>query len=567
MKGTLILALAALVARVLGVVQRIPLVYLIGDTGMATFAIAFNIYTPLLTIATAGIPSALSKLVAERMELGQYDEASRIYRAAVQFALIAGAVMTVLLIILAPYYGEHVSKDPDAVLSIRALAPALLLFPLIAMMRGYFQGRQMMMPNGLSQIIEQVARLITGVGLAYLLLRMGYSHEWAVAGASFGGVMGSVGAVGVLIWYMVRLRRTDMREGLIGSAARNSRTGADAGNSRTSAATGAVAGAAPVKPASYKSIYATIFKVSVPIVLFSMTVPLIYFVDSSSVISLLEGQMGYDSAKELLGILAGRAQSLAGIPIILAIALSQSIVPIISSAYARKDMVQLRQQAAKALQLSVITGLPAVLAIAIAARPINATLFPVDKFLYLVNENGDGIISFLTVTALFQIVMQTSGSILMGLGAMRPLIFNVFVGLACKLAGSYLLAPWFGIYGIMAATALCFIVMMILNLRVLRKRIEFTIFPKGKWAGLAVTTAIIVGLCLPLELLLHETVTWFPQKVNSLLNASLTGGVAIVLYPILLMVTKVYTKEDVAELPAPIRKLIGKAGRVLGRGA
>lgn len=545
-KGTLILALAALVARVLGVVQRIPLVYLIGDTGMATFGIAFNIYTPLLTIATAGIPSALSKLVSEKMELGQYAEADRIYRAAVRFALVAGVVMTILLIILAPYYAEHVSKDPDATMSIRALAPALLLFPLIAMMRGYFQGRQMMMPNGMSQIVEQIARLITGVGLAFLLLEIGRGHVWAVAGASFGGVMGSVGAVAVLMWYMLRLRRDDVREG-IAAAAKQGRNTAEI--------------------VSYKRIYATIFRVSVPIVLFSMTVPLIYFIDSSTVISLLQGQIGNGSAKELLGILTGRAQSLAGIPIILAIALSQSIVPIVSSAYARKDMEQVRQQSAKALQLSVITGLPVVLAIAIAARPINATLFPMDQFKFLVNENGNGIIAFLTVTALFQIVMQTSGSILMGMGAMRPLIVNVFVGLGIKLAGSYLLAPWFGIYGIMSATALCFIVMMWLNLWVLRRKVSYQIFPLRKWMGLLATTCIITAICVPLEWLTHHTITWFPEKLDALVSAAVTGGAAVILYPLLLMASRVYTRENADDLPPAVRKLLAKLGRLAGKRA
>lgn len=544
-KGTLILALAALVARVLGVVQRIPLVYLIGDTGMATFGIAFNIYTPLLTIATAGIPSALSKLVSEKMELGQYAEADRIYQAAVRFALVAGLVMTALLIVLAPWYGEQISKDPDAVMSIRALAPALLLFPLIAMMRGYFQGRQMMMPNGLSQIVEQIARLITGVGLAFLLLEIGWGHVWAVAGASFGGVMGSVGAVAVLMWYMVRLRREDAREG-IAQRAKEGRTAAES--------------------VSYKRIYANIFRVSVPIVLFSMTVPLIYFIDSSTVISLLEGQMGYGSAKELLGILAGRAQSLAGIPIILAIALSQSIVPIVSSAYARKDMTQVRQQAAKALQLSVITGLPVVLAIAIAARPINTMLFPMDQFKFLVNENGNGIIAFLTVTAMFQIVMQTSGSILMGMGHMRPLVINVFIGLACKLAGGYLLAPFFGIYGIMSATALCFIVMMVLNLWVLRRKVEYEIYPPRKWLGIVATTCIIVAVCLPLEWLTHRTITWFPDKLDALVSAAVTGGVAVLLYPLLLMASRVYTRENAEDLPPAVRKLLAKLGRLIGLG-
>src|SRR5690606_3952617 len=113
-----------------------------------------------------------------------------------------------------------------------------------------------------------------------------------------------------------------------------------------------------VKATTYSDIYRRLFRVSVPIVLFSTTVPLIYLIDSSITIGLLQPDLTYEAAKEALGILGGRAQSLAGIPIILAIALSQSAVPVISAAFARKDMELVRQQASKALYMSVLTGLP-----------------------------------------------------------------------------------------------------------------------------------------------------------------------------------------------------------------
>lgn len=534
LKGTLILAAAAFVARVLGVVQRIPLVYLIQDSGMATYTIAFNIYMTLLTVATAGIPSALSKLVSERMELGRYAEAERIYRAAVLFALAAGGIMTVFLFLYAPGYAAS-TGDPDASLAIRALAPALLLFPLIAIMRGYFQGRQMMMPNGLSQIVEQILRLITAVGLAWLLLGIGWGHVWAVAGASFGGVAGSVGAIAVLLYHYVRLKRDDERTGVAREAERT-RTEASA--------------------LRYRTIYAMIFKVSIPIVLFSMAVPLIYFIDSSTVIGLLGPEIGAEAAKQQLGILGGRAQSLAGIPVILAIALSQSIVPIVASAYARGDLNEVGRQASKALQLAVLTGLPVVLVIAVAARPVNGLMF--------IDENGSGVIAFLTVTALFQIVMQTSGSILMGMGEMRPLVFHVAIGIAVKLAASFLLAPLLGMYGVVAATALCFIVMMLLNLRALRRKVDFTVLSRRRWAGVAASTAVICAAGLSLEWLTHTYVAGIPFKVKEFLNSVVVCAVAAALYPLMLMVTRVVTKDDVAEMPAPLRKLIAKAGRALG---
>ncbi|MDF2723665.1 MAG: rane protein [Paenibacillus sp.] len=529
-KGTLILALAALIARVLGAVQRIPLIQLLDDAGMATYSIAFNIYMMLLVVATAGIPSALSKLVSERTALGRLDEANRIYRAAILFALAVGLLMTVLLFAAAPYYAVHMAKDPDASLSIRTLAPALLLFPLIAIMRGYFQGRQRMMPNGISQVVEQIVRIIAAIGLAYLLLQIGWGHTWAVAGASFGGVVGSVGAVLVMLAYAVKLRRED----------------------RNSGGTPAVKDGGQAAPLAYKDIYAKLFRLSVPIVLFSLAVPLINAIDSTITIGLLQSDLSYEAAKDALGVLGGRAQSLAGIPIILAIALSQSAVPVISSAYAQKNNALVSSQASKALYVSVLSGLPLVLAICIAARPINVFMFG--------NDAGTGIIVLLTASALFQIVMQTSGAVLMGIGRMKPLIVHVGIGLVVKLACSYLLAPVFGIYGIIAATALCFIVMAQLNLVVLRRHVDYTILGK-KWMGLAATTIVVVAVGFALELFTHKYVQPFGYRLSEMLNSILVGVAVFVLYGLMLVWTKVVTSEDAARLPAPLQKVIRRFKR------
>ena len=127
------MAAAALVARVLGLVQRVPLDHLFNDIGKASFTISNNVYLLLLTVATAGIPSTLSKMVSERYALKKPAEAQRVYHAALIFAAAAGVIITILLYVLAPYYATYVSKVPEASLAIRALAPALLLFPAIAL--------------------------------------------------------------------------------------------------------------------------------------------------------------------------------------------------------------------------------------------------------------------------------------------------------------------------------------------------------------------------------------------------------------------------------------------------
>ncbi|ULL20013.1 polysaccharide biosynthesis protein [Paenibacillus sp. H1-7] len=546
-KGTLILTLAALVARALGVVQRIPLVFLLGEIGMAAYGIAFNLYSMLLVVATAGIPSALSKMISERTALGLHAEANRIYRAALLFAGGAGLVMTLFLYGVAPYYADSI-LNPQATLPIRALAPALLLFPLIAIMRGYFQGRRMMMPNGLSQIIEQIFRVVTSVVLAYMLLS--HSMEWAVAGASFGGVIGSIAAAAVMVYYALRLRRTDTAE----------RAAMNAGADRTQegVATSSLA---------FKTIYSQLFRLSIPIVIFSMTVTLIYTIDSSIVTLLLKDQVGEESAREILGILVGRAQSLAGIPIILAVALSQSIVPIISSAYSQKDMKQVSDQTGKVLQISILSGLPMVLLICLAAGPINEFIFGNPKGSAAVDTYSAPIIIALTISAIFQIVMQTSGAVLMGMGKMRALVLGVIAGIAVKLAASFVLAPWLGIYGIIAATCLCFVVMTWINLSVLRREIKFRVLG-ARWVGLIVTTAVITAVGIALDWLVQAYVTPFGSpRPDAFLQTVIICAVAGAAYPVLLMLTRTVRLTDLQHMPGPIRRLVGRfAPRLLSGG-
>jgi len=548
-KGTLILTVAALVARFLGVFQRIPLVSLLHEEGMGSYSIAFNLYSILLVVATAGLPSALSKMVSERYAVGRAAEAERIYRAAVLFAVIAGIVMTILLYVFAPLYAESISRGgPDATLATRAIAPAMLMFPLIAIMRGYFQGRRNMMPNGVSQVVEQVFRLVTSIGLAYLFLNV--SLGWGVAGASFGGVMGGVAALAVMLYYALRQKRSDRA---VSQAAAEQ---AAAGTSGASDSVPALLG--------YKAIYGSMLKLSIPIVIFSVTVTLVYAIDTSIIIPLLEGAITRREAHGLVGIIGGRAQSLAGIPIILAIALSQSVVPIISGAYSRKDMLQVGHHTTRVLQLAILSGLPAVLVIGLAARPLDYFLFGHEDSAYGM-LHGPHMISLLTLSAMFQIVMQTSGAVLMGMGRMKPLMVNVAVGIAVKLAGSFLLAGSLGIYGIIASTGLCFIAMSWLNLRALRQDFSFTILGR-RLGGLLVSIIVIVVLGLLAEWLTHTCLHPFAQyRLNEGLNAILVCGFTAALYPIMLMLTRVVTKDDVSNFPRPLQKIIAKAGRLTSR--
>lgn len=524
-KGTLILAAAALVARVLGIFQRVPLEHLFNDIGNAAFSQANNVYLLLLTLATAGIPSTLSKMVSERYALNRPDEARQVYRAALLFAAVVGVIMSVALYFAAPWFAAN-AKVPESTRAIQAIAPALLLFPAIAMMRGYLQGRNNMMAGGISQIVEQIARVFTAILLAYILMQQGYGNPVMAAGASFGSVLGSIAAFGVMIYFAIKMRRQDRLE-------------QQQNPSRTKL--------------PLFGIYKDIFSLSIPIVLSSMTIQAVYFIDTSLVVPLLSGQIGADSATQILGILGQKAQSVAGIPPVLAIALSTSLIPVISAAYARRDDVHLQRQITLALRISILTGTPIVMALVAAAYSINGLLFS--------QLTGTAIIALLTLGTIFQITMTTSNSILLGMGKSRISMFYVLAGIAVKLIFSIVLSRFMGIYGIITATALCFIVITILNLRLLRKVVSFEIMGK-RWGGFLIAVLLSVGIGYGLNeagiLLTHV----MPARIAYLLTCLVVGAAVVIIYLVLLVVLGGISRQEISGYPRSLQKLLNPLMRL-----
>lgn len=520
-KGTLILAAAALVARVLGLVQRIPLEHMLGNVGNASFSAANTVYLMLLTVATAGIPSTLSKMISERYALDRPEEAGRIYYAALLFSGMMGVVITLALYIFAPWYTRMIQL-PEAAPAIRALAPALILFPTIAMMRGYFQGRNMMAVGGVSQIVEQIARVFTAILLAYILLQMGKPGETIAAGASFGGVLGSLGAFAIMLMASVKLSKNEHKKGrkLIN---RHDQT------------------------IPLSRIYGDIFKLSIPIVLSAMAVPAINFIDTTIVKPLLVGQIGDALATMQLGILGNRAQSVAGIPPILAIALSTSLIPIISAAFARKDETHLQQQITLAMRIATLTGMPMVLALGCAAYSVNGLLFS--------TLDGAGIIAVLTLGTIFQITMMVSNSMLLGMNLARRSMVHVGIGIIVKLVGSLALAPVFGIYGIVGMTGVCFLVITMLNLRTLRGIVSFSVLGK-RWPAFIVTCVIIAAASFGLSEMGSWMTAFMHPRVAFFIACVAVGVIVPAIYLLLLVILRVIRRDELGTYPRPLQKIL-----------
>lgn len=544
-RGTLILAAAALVARFLGLFQRVPLDYMLKEEGAIAFGLANQVYLVLLIIATAGFPSAISKMVSERYALGRPDEAKRIYHAALVFGAVTGLILSTALFVLAPVHAQYIAKTPSATLSIRAIAPALLLFPIIAMMRGYFQGRQLMSAGGISQIVEQFLRVFLGIGLGLIVLGWGWGDEWGAAAVTFGSVFGSIGAFSVMLWFGRKLKKQDQS-----GHVRQYQLGAEGAAALRSSSTYVSANKALSRrggtPLRFRTIYKEILSMSLPALLTSMAVNLLYFFDTSLFVRLTEAYYSVETADVAYKDYTIKAISLAGIPPILAIALATSIIPVIASAYSLKKMNEVSRQASLVMRIVCFTGVPIALLLTVAAYSVTGLLF--------VSPSGSGAVAALTAGTILQITMMTTNSILYGMGKQRLSMAHTIVGLVLKFVASIALGPFLGVYGLIIGSTLCFLLITVLNFRSINQEVKLVVLGK-RWVPyiIAVAAAALAGWGAE-NGVMALTDGWGIAKLSYFAAAVVTAAVVGALYLVLVIVLRVITPDDVASFPRQLRK-------------
>ena len=192
--GAMVLTIGSLLSKVLGMFFRIPLVNYLGDYGMGLYGYAYPLYTTFLMVSTAGLPSAVSKMVSESVSKGNYKQAYKIFNIAFVALAIMGGLSSVIMFAGANFFINIFDWDPEAYYSIIAISFAPFFVCLISVVRGFFQGMQNMIFTSVSEVLEQVGRVFVGLFLAvYLMNTRGVA--WGAAGATFGAVAGAIIAV------------------------------------------------------------------------------------------------------------------------------------------------------------------------------------------------------------------------------------------------------------------------------------------------------------------------------------------------------------------------------------
>ncbi len=456
LKGALILSIAGAISKFLGAFYRIPLARMIGDVGMGLYQMAYPIYTVVLALATAGVPVALSYIIARNETEGRSGDTKRIFRIALVVLFLFGLVLTALVMLLASFLSKHVLFDHRSYYPIIAIAPAIFFSCLLAVFRGFFQGFQKMMPTAVSQVIEQIFRITAILVLAAMLFP--YGLEYAVSGATFGAAVGGFFSLLFLIgFYFYFKSNLHVDNPLLITSGK-----------------------------SYQELSKEFIRLTIPVSLGAVVLPLVQAIDMIIVPGRLIA-LGLSNATALYGQLTGMAAILIGLPTIFTISIATSLVPAISSAFASKSKDIIRSQINTALRAGMIISFPCAAGLFILA-------FPICDLLYKVPEAGVAL-EPLAFSCIILAAFQLSSAGLQGIGRPEIAMLNLGITGIFKIIFNYTLTsiPSLNIKGAAIGTVLAFLIGAGLNLYQLQ-RLTGVVYEKYRFIKMAALTVVMAGI-------------------------------------------------------------------------
>ena len=511
--GAAVLAAGIVIVKIIGAVFKIPLLNILGETGAADFNNAYNIYATLLTISTAGLPVALSKMVSEANTLGRHRQAQRVFRVSFTVFLLLGVISFILM-----WWGNDylagLLHNPRAAYGIRALAPAVVCVGCLSAFRGYAQGRFHMTPTAVSQIIEALCKLVIGLALALWLLQEGYPDYIAAAGAILGVTIGTI--ISLVYMAIDHLRHRE-------SADPNEVCDANG------------------------TILKRLLAIAVPITLSSSMVSIITLIDTSLVQGQLQNALGLtlDQSRALYGNYSA-CMTLYNLPSSLMIALTASVIPAVSAALARRDRVHTARVIGSSLRVTALLSFPMGFGLWALAEPIFQLLYSrYDSTL------GGPLLAVLGIASIFVCIMLITNSILQSYGRVNIPIITMLIGGVVKIVLNYNLVavPSVNIHGAPIGTLVCFLITAALNLVFVTRTVEdkpnyFAIFTKPLLAS--------VVMALGAKLTYRALGSVIVLESARLAKIVCVGGaiaIAVVLYVILVLALHIITKDDLALLP------------------
>lgn len=522
--GAAILAATTLIVKLIGAIYKIPLANIISDDVYAEFDLAYSIYGVFLTISTAGLPVALSKLISEALTLERRNQVQKTFRIAFTTFLALGLFSFFCMSVLAGPLAQA-QQDPKAVYCIIALSPSVLCVCIVSAFRGYFQGHFNMTPTGVSQVIEAIFKVVVGLPLAYLLLKLNLptpnapdlANQFPAVGALLGVSTGSVIALLYMAWVYRKFRRNAVR-----------------GSDRTD---------------SGRNILSNLLKLAIPITLTAATSSLIIVIDNAIIMGRLQSvylsqgmlaNAALDAARSLKGMYA-KCTSIYNLPFAMMGALTACVIPGVSAALARRNRREAQNLSESALRIGLLVAMPMGMGIFALGEPIMALLI----------RNTDAsiagpLLSVLGIASIFVSIQALLNSILQANGIVTLPVVAAILGGIAKLIVNYVLVgnPDVMINGAPIGTLACFVLIDVLELFILRRAVRRPpsfLRAAAKPALASVSMAVVVKVTYDLF-----TGPLGQGNTVSTLAAILVG---VVIYLLLVIVLRAVTAEDLSLMP------------------
>ncbi len=507
----MILLAAGLLNRILGFIPRIALPRMIGAEGVGLIQLVYPFTIVLLTLIAGGIPLAVAKLVAEVDSKGDKRAVNKILRIAVTLALTASLIAAAVCLGLSEWIATRIMTDSRVHTAFLMMIPVIPLVAVSSVWRGYFQGKQNMIPTAISQTTETLFRII--LTLLFVWLFLPYGLELAAAGAVLGMVAGECAGLFVLWIQFIQDRQIPARDKLQPTTDRN----------------------AKANPRQENGYLKKILDTAIPVTGSKMIGSLSYLLESIlTVRSLTAAGLAATAATAQYGALQGMVIPLLLLPGALTYSLAVSLVPSLSEAASRGDWGTIHLRLHQSMRLAVVTGAPFVVLMGLLAGPI--------CFLLYGDDSMAGMLRMMAPIAIFLYMQAPLQAALQALNRPGTALFNTFAGAAVKIVLIVQLAtqPQFGILGAVIAIGVNMVLVTLLHWISVARLTGFRMQPMD---FLKVTAAMIIMSAVALWIWNFE---WLGQ--NSF-NLALAGFVATLVYFVLLVALKLVDRHDAARVP------------------
>ena len=518
-----ILASAGIISRLIGLAYRIPVNNILGDEGQGFYGCAFSIYNIALLLTSYSLPLAVSKLVSARVAKGEHKNAIRIFKGALFFALIIGALVGALVFVCSEFIAGNIMSLKLSAYALRVLAPGLFIVAVMGVLRGYFQGMGTMVPTAISQILEQIVNAVVSIIGASYLLEMGKKaaasqanpslpYAYGAAGGTLGTVTGAfVGLLFLLI--LMKLYYPRMKRHMLSDATKNTE--------------------------SYKQIYAVLFLTIAPVLLSTAIYNINDTIDQGFFSSVMVAQGHTErEAAEFLGMFTGKYNTLIHIPLAVANALGASLIPSLTASVSAGTKEEVREKISMVIRVTMLIAIPSFVAFLAVPNQILSLL-------YVGNIDIPArMLRLGAITVIFYCLSTVMNSILQGLNKMVTPVKHGAISLGIHLAAVFVMLVVFKweIYALVIGNIVFSLSMCILNARALRKaagyRQEMT-----KTFLLPLGAAAVMGFSLLITWTVFDLV--LPEKVATLFAMV----VAVMVYAVVLLRIGGLETDEIMALP------------------